>query len=274
MKKTFACFLLTSVMFLVSCKSNFEKVRSSGDVQLILNKAFEYYEKEDFSKAQTLFELVLSSINGSDKAEKACYQYAYCHYYLKEYLLAAYYFKNFSNTFTASPQREEAAFMSAYSNYQMSPIYRLEQSNTTTAIEEFQAFVNLFPDSKRVGECNTLIDECRRKLEAKAFAEGELYFNIRQYQSAVVSFDNLLKEYPESPDIERVRFLIAKSDYLLSKNSVVERKEERYAETIKRCDDFIEKHANGKYAKEAKQIRRDAEREMKAVKKQLKGAKA
>jgi outer membrane protein assembly factor BamD (BamD/ComL family) len=50
----------------------------------------------------------------------------------------------------------------------------------------------------------------RRKLEEKAFAEGELYFNLRQYQSAVISFDNLLRDYPESPDAERVRYLIAK----------------------------------------------------------------
>lgn len=263
-------FCAFAFVLLVGCKSNFEKVRTSGDAGLILKNAFQYYEKGQYQKAQSLFELVLSSIQGQGDAEKATYQYAYTHYYLKQYLTAAYYFKNFSNTFVNSAFREEAAFMSAYSNYQLSPTYRLEQSNTQKAIEEFQLFVNLFPQSKRVEECNRLIDEMRRKLEQKAFAEGQLYYNLRQYQSSVISFDNLLRDYPESPDAERVRYLIAKSEYLLSNNSILEKKTERYNETITRCNDFLEKYPQSKYAKEVAEIRTNADRQLKLVQKRLK----
>ncbi|HNG89740.1 MAG TPA: outer membrane protein assembly factor BamD, partial [Saprospiraceae bacterium] len=271
MRFTFGWFpLLLALCLTLGCKSSFEKVRTSGDAAHILKSAFEYYEKGHYQKAQTLFELVLSSIQGQSDAEKATYQYAYTHYYLKQYLTAAYYFKNFSNTFVNSPFREEAAFMSAYSNYQLSPTYRLEQSNTQKAIEEFQLFVNLFPQSKRVDECNRLIDELRRKLEQKAFAEGELYYNLRQYQSSVISFDNLLRDYPESPDAERVRYLIAKSSYLLSENSVLEKKTERYNQTITRSNDFLEKYPQSKYADDIKDIRGDAERKLKSVQKRLK----
>lgn len=271
MKKIVGSLLLAGFVFLtVACKSTFEKVRTSGDPELILTTAFDSYEKGQYQRAQTLFDLVMNTLKGDDRAEKAFFYYAYTHYHLKQYLLAAYYFKNFSNTFLNSEFREEAAFMSAYSNYQLSPTYRLDQTNTIAAIEEFQLFVNLFPTSKRVDECNKLIDELRRKLEEKAFAEGELYFNLRQYQSAVISFDNLLRDYPESPDAERVRYLIAKSSYLLSENSIVEKKEERYTETIKRVDDFLEKYSAGKYVKEVKQIRKDSEDAVKAIKKRLK----
>ena len=271
MRKIIGSLLLAGFIFLAgSCKGSFEKIRTSGDAELILNKAFEYYENEQYQRAQTLFDLVLNTLKGSDKAEKAYFCYAYTHYHLKQYLLGAYYFKNFSNTFLNSEFREEAAFMSAYSNYQLSPTYRLDQGNTIAAIEEFQLFVNLFPESKRVDECNKLIDILRRKLEEKAYSEGELYFNLRQYQSAVISFDNLLRDYPESPDAERVRYLVAKANFLLSENSIVEKKEERYTETIKRCDDFLEKYSTGKYAKELKQVRKDSEEALKAIKKRLK----
>jgi outer membrane protein assembly factor BamD len=274
MKKLIIWTLFLGCFVLFSCKSTYEKVRTSNNPELILKNAFVYYEKEDYLKAQSLFELVMNSLRGRTDAEKAYYYYANCHFKLKEYTLAAYYFKNFSNTFTSSPLREEASYMSAFANYKLSPIYRLEQSNTVKAIEEFQVFVNLFPESKRVDECNKLIDECRRKLEEKAFGEGELYYNLRQYQSAVASFDNLLRDYPESPDVERVRFLIAKSYYLLSENSVIEKKEERYKSTIQRCDDFLEKYATGKYAKEIKQIKKDAVRSEKEVHTKLKNSKA
>lgn len=271
MKKTFGWLLVAGLVALTGgCKSNFEKIRTSGNPDLILQKAFAYYEKEDYQRSLTLFDLVLNQVKGKDAAEKAYFQYAYAHYHTKQFVLAAYYFKNFANTFINSPFREEAAFMSAYSNYQQSPTYRLDQGNTVAAIEEFQLFVNLFPQSSRVEECNRLIDECRRKLEEKAFAEGQLYFNTKQYAAAVISFDNLLREYPESPDAERVRYLIVKSDYLLSVNSVVDKKTDRYQETLTRSDAFLEKYPDSPYAKEVKQIRKDAETELKTLRKRLK----
>lgn len=271
MKKTHVLLLVIGSMWLFSaCKSEFERIRVSGNPQLVLRKAFEYYDKAEYQRSQTLFDLVLNTIRGDTIAERAYFYYAYTYYYQKQYTLAAYYFKNFSNTFTTSAFREEAAYMSAYSNYLLSPTYRLDQGSSRTAIDEFQLFTNLFPKSKRVEECNKLIDELRRKLEEKAFAEGELYYNLRQYQSAVISFDNLLRDYPESPDAERVRFLIAKSSFLLSENSVIEKKLERYAECVTRCNDFLDKYSTGKYTKEIKQLRRDAEDAQKALRKRLK----
>lgn len=271
MKKAVIFLLfLSAFSFITACKSEFEKVRTSGNVDLILKKAFEYYDAKAYQRSLTLFDLVLNSLRGRPEAEKAYYTYAYCNYNLKQYSLAAHYFKNFSNTYTNSPLREEAAFMSAYANFLQSPTFRLEQSASERAIEEFQLFVNLFPNSKRVDECNRLIDQLRRKKEEKAFAEGELYYNMRQYQSAVASFDNLLRDYPESSDVERVRYLIAKADYLLSENSIVEKKQERYTETIRRCDDFLAKHPTGQYSKEIRQIKKDAQQALKAVNKRLK----
>lgn len=271
MRKMFGWLAVSSLLFLAgACKSEFERVRVSGNPDLTLKKAFEYYEKEEYQRAQTLFDLVLNTLRGQEQAEKAYFQYAYTHYHLKQYLLGAYYFKNFSNTFLNSPFREEAAFMSAYCNYQLSPIFRLDQTNSQKAIEEFQLFVNLFPKSERVAECNRLIDELRRKLERKTFAEGELYYNLRQYQSAVISFDNLLRDYPESPEAEQVRYLIAKASFLLSENSVVEKKIERYSEAITRCDDFLEKYEKGKYAKEIRDTRKKAEQAIKDLRKRLK----
>ncbi|MBL7828960.1 MAG: outer membrane protein assembly factor BamD [Saprospiraceae bacterium] len=268
--KTGWLFLFVALFLAASCKSNYEKIRTSGDAELILTKAFDYYEKKNYQRALSLFDLVLNTLRGDARAEKAYYQYAYCHYNTKQYLLAAFYFKNFSNTFTNSQFREETAFMSAYSNYLLSPTFRLDQGNTKTAIEEFQLFVNLFPSSKRVEECNKLIDGLRRKLEEKAFAEGQLYYDLRQYQSAVISFDNLLRDYPESPDVERVRYLIAKSSYLLSENSVIEKKVERFTECVKRCEDFLGKYPKGSYSKEIKQLKKDAEASLKNVKQRLK----
>ena len=169
MKNRWLPFILFAIVLVVlpSCKNEFEKIRASGDQEAIYEKAFEYYEKEDWVKAQSLFELIISTLRGKTQAEKVYFHYAYTHFHLRKYILAAYYFDNFSNTFTTSDLREEADFMSAYSNYQLSPSFRLDQTYTEQSIEGLQLFTNTYPNSERVAEANQLIDEMRKKIGAQ-----------------------------------------------------------------------------------------------------------
>jgi outer membrane protein assembly factor BamD len=257
----FVCLIALSV--LSACKSGFEKVRTSGNPDLILKEAFAYYEKGEWQKAQSLFELTINNLRGRQDSEKAYYQYADTYYKLGDYTFASYYFKQFVSTFSNTPLREDALFLSAYSHYLLAPNSKLEQSETTKAIDELQTFSNQFPNSKRVTDCNRLIDELRRKLEQKAFAEGELYYNLRQYQSAMLAFENMLRDYPESPDAERVRYLMCKSAYELAQNSILEKRGDRYREAREKSELFLSKHPKGKYNKEVRDIKKTSESESK-----------
>lgn len=251
--------LAVGMMLLVaSCKSEFERVRISGDVNLIYQKANEYYEQEEYQKAQTLYELIISSFRGRPEAEEIYYKYAYTYYNQEQYLLAAYYFKNFSQTYTVSPKREEADFMTAYANYQLSPTFRLDQTYSNKAIEEFQLFVNTYPRSERVEECNRLIDQMRAKLEKKNFETGKLYFDLRFYQAATHVFENLLKDYPETQNGEEIRYMIVRSAYLLAENSVVDKQQERYTEAKEGADKFLERYPDSRYSKEVASIQSDS----------------
>lgn len=265
-KHLFSIVLAIGFFFLTSCKSEFEKIRATGDVDQIYKKAFEYYEEEEYSKAQSLFELIINNLRGKVEAEKVYFYYSYTHYYLRRYVMASYYFGNFSSTFPNSPYREEADFMTAYANYQLSPSYRLDQTYSSKAIDQFQLFVNTYPTSERVAECNNLIDEMRRKLEKKAFAEGELYYDLSQYQAATQSFENLLKDFPESPDAEKVRFLILKGNFLLAENSIIGKQNERFQATLEYYERFVNKYPTSKYRKEADSIYKSSNKKLKQLK--------
>lgn len=253
MKKNIVLLAIFGILSLVStsCKNEFEKIRSSGDVNILMKKGLEYYAKGEYQKAQTLFELVMPSIKGRPELEDISYKYSYTHFHLRTYTSASYYFKNFANTFANSPLREEAEYLSAYSEYKESPEHRLDQESTLKAIEGFQYFVNNFPESKRVKDCNKLIDELRKKMETKAFEEGELYYKIEQYQAAITVFDNLLKDFPETSDAEKIRFLILKSEYQLAENSIYEKQLERFKLVIEKYNDFNDKFPKSRYKKDA-----------------------
>lgn len=257
---------LSAALLLGACKSEFERIRTSNDANLLYKKAEEYYNEGEYQKAQTLYELVIATYRGRPEAEDISFKYAYTYYQLKQYILASYYFKNFSQTYTSSPHREEADFMSAYSNYQLSPTFRLDQKYTQEAIDELQLFVNTYPRSNRVQECNNLIDEMRAKLEKKAFEEGKLYFNLRYYQSATHVFENLLKDFPETKNAEEVRYMIIQSAYLLAANSLVTKQEERYKEVLTRTEPFLTRFPDSEYKKEVLTIQTNSQKKLNQLK--------
>ena len=252
-------------MGLSSCKTEFEKVRQSNDPPRVLESANKYYDADEFDKAQLLYELAITSYRGKAEAENMFFRYAYTHFHQQQYILANHYFQNFSNTFTNSDKREEAAFMAAYASYKQSPSYRLDQEFTNKAIEGLQTFVNTYPRSERIAECNKIIDELRSKQEKKMYEEGMLYFDLRNYQSANQSFGNLLREFPETQNAKNVRYMMIRSAFDLAKNSTYEKRKERFVETIDLAQRFLKKYDKSSERREIKGIIADANSEIKKL---------
>jgi len=240
-------FFVAAIILLSACKSEYETVRTSGDSDAIMAAAQKYYDEGDYTKSISLFEIILPTLRGKAGGEEMFFKYADAHYKNRSYILAAHYYKTFSDTYGTSEKREEAMFMTAYSNYRLSPRFKLDQTYSDKAIQEFQLFANTFPNSEKVQECNKLIDELRKKKEEKEFESGKLYFNMKKYSAAVVTLQNMLLAFPGSPDEEEARFLIAKSNFLLAKNSIYTLQEERFDETVKSCDRFFKKYPESKY---------------------------
>lgn len=247
-----ASLFLLVLIALSGCKSEFERIRLSGNVDQIYTKGMAYYDEGDYQKSQALFELIINNFRGRKEAEDLYFRYAQTHFHLKNYILAAYYFRTFGSTYPLSSLREEADYMAAYAHFKLSPVFRLDQSNTQKAIDGFQDFVNNYPRSARVEECNRLIGGLRAKLERKAFEEAKLYYDLREYQASLQSFENLLKDFPDSKDVERVRFLMIEAAYAWAANSVREKQQERYQRTLEYIGLFRNKYPRSSFSSNVK----------------------
>lgn len=248
---SFLAFIIAS---LLACRSEFETVRLSNDPELFLKKALQYYDEEEWFKSQTLIEQAIPFYRGRPESEEMFFKYAKTFYNLNQFILSSHWFNNFSNTYPNSQFREESDWLLAYSNYQQSPNYRLDQTESDQAVELFQTFVNTYPNSTRVKECNEIIDELREKREIKSFEEGKLYYNLGQYQAAVASFNNTLKDFPESRDKEEILFLIADANFLLAENSIYGKKSDRYEDALELAREFLRKYPDGQRASDARNI--------------------
>src|ERR1700743_1250564 len=78
---------------------NFNKILKSSDYEFKYTKAIEYYNKSNYTSAETLFEELIPVFKGTDRAEQVYYYYSYCHYYLTDYALAGFHFRTFARTF-------------------------------------------------------------------------------------------------------------------------------------------------------------------------------
>ncbi len=259
--------LVFVVLFLASCKSEFEALRTSNQPEKVYKAANKYYDNKEYDRAVALYDVVIQFYRGRKEAEDLFYRYAYAHYHLGDFILASTYFKNFATTFGNSQNKQEAEYMSAYSNYRLSPNFKLDQSYTEKAIEGFEQFINAYPETERAQEANKLIDDMRRKLEQKSFEQGNLYYKIGQYQAAVTAFQNTLKDFPESKKAEEIRWLIIRSSYVLAENSVIEKREDRYNQCLEFAKTFQRKYPKSRWAGDVKKIIQDSTSEINKIKK-------
>ena len=246
--------ILVVTLFVTSCKSGLETIQKSKDFNYKLQKADEYFDKKQWSKANVLYEELLTIFKGTKNFEAVYYKYAFTFYNDRNYLAASYHFKNFAELFPKSSNTDECEYLNALCLFNLSPEYTLDQSNTVKSIGEMQTFVNTHPDSKKIKEANEMIDASREKLEEKDKYGAELYYKISEYKAASVAFEQILRKYPDSKNAEYYQYMIVKSSYYYAKNSIVDKQELRYNTAVANFIDFIKVYTKSQYRSELEKI--------------------
>jgi outer membrane protein assembly factor BamD len=252
----YRALFVIALSFIFSFSScSFQKILKNGTVDEKYEAAVKLYNQKDYSRALQLFDQLIGAMRATDKSQKIYYYYAYCYYNQKDYTLASYYFKRYTTNFPNTPEAEECMFMSAFCNVQISPEYSLDQTPTYDALKDLQLFTNTYPTSKRVSECNDLIDKLRLKLEMKDYKLAKMYYRMDDYAASIKGFSNILKDFPDSPHREEVMFLIVKSYYSFAKESILEKQKERYAKVAASYNDFAAQFPTGKLTAEAADLK-------------------
>ncbi len=216
--------------------------------------AIKYYEEEKYDRAMPLLEELIPMFRGTERAEKVYYCYCYCNYQMDLLYAAAYHFKKFADTYPLSEHAQHMLFMHAYSNYMLSPIPSLDDTDTKKAINAFQLFINTYPQHELVDSSNVMMDKLRYKLEEKSYQNAKQYYRIFAFKAAIIALNNTLIDFPETKYHEEILFLILKSNFLLAENSVEKKKLERINNTIEAYYTFVDSYKESKYLKEAQTI--------------------
>ncbi|MDZ4822125.1 MAG: outer membrane protein assembly factor BamD [Flavobacteriales bacterium] len=252
MSKNFLLFFIAFLSF-VSC-SEYGRVVKSTDAEFKFTKAVEYYESKEYFKALPIFEELIGITRGTDRAEEVYYYYAKCHYGIKDYYLANYYFKQFTKTYSTSRYAEECLFLAAMCSYKLSPDFSLDQTETKAAIDEFQLFLDRYPNSANRDTSNYIVSHLNTKLELKDFEVSRLYVKTEKYKSGIQSLKDFQKTYPNSSYKEEAMYLIVKAAYQYALNSIESKQAERFRDSVESYTTFATAFPESKWLKEAAEI--------------------
>lgn len=233
-------FSLFLFILITSC-NEYQKVLNNDDTNIKYKAAEEYYNSGEYRRANRLLEQLVPAYRGKPQAERLVYFFADSYFQTKNYYLASYQFESFIKSFPKSQKLEEASFFAAKSHYMMSPVYSLDQEETNTAIEKLQIFMNNYPKSKFVDECNQLISELQNKIEKKEFEVAKQYYTIYDYRAAIKSLDNFVVEFVGSKYREEALYYKFLASYEIAINSVEAKKYQRLLD-LKQLHDNITRY--------------------------------
>ncbi|THU31968.1 outer membrane protein assembly factor BamD [Niastella caeni] len=258
-----ALLIAIVALSLASC-SKFSKVQKSTDYDYKLRMAEKYYVAQKYHYAQQLYEELFPLMKGQPQFEDLFYKYAYCSYYLRDWLQAENLFKQFVEVFPNSAKAEEMEFMRAYTYYRQSPKPELDQTNTQKTIGLMQTFINTHPNSTKNKEASEIMDKCRAKLEEKEYGSATLYYNMGHYRAAAIAYTSLMSDFPDSEKSDAYKLQVIKSYYLFAMNSIEEKKTARFEQVITECNDFIDRFPESTLKKEVENYQTLSKNNLKA----------
>lgn len=262
MKIRILCTLLLA-MLLASC-GEYNKILKSRDAELKYEYAKKYFDQKKYGRTITLLDEILSAYTGSSKEQEILYLLAQAYFYDKDYTTATQYYTRYYNKFPKGEFTELARFNSAYGLYLDSPDARLDQTSSFKGIQEFQNFLEYFPQSEKAPEAQDLMFKLQEKLAYKEFLAARLYYNLglynreNYYESCVVTAREALKSYPFSEFTEEFQILIVRARFEQAVYSVEEKKPVRYRDLMDEHFNYKNMFPNGKYTKESERYYRAA----------------
>ena len=247
-------------MAICSCKSQYEMLLGSNDVDAKYKAAFEYFNNKKYSKAASLFESLSVLTEGTEKDDTVKYYWGLSNYNGKDYYTAETNFEKFVEIYPRSPFASEARYLRLDCLYKQTLRYELDQTPTYKAMNAISEYIVDFPESERLASCRDMLTELGERLDRKAYEGAKLYYKMEDYLASRVAFRNVLKDDSDNIFREEILYYIAMSSYKYAYLSVPAKQKERYLTFVDDYFNFIGELPQSQYRKELDLVYRKAQK--------------
>jgi outer membrane protein assembly factor BamD len=129
-------------------------------------------------------------------------------------------FQEFLAFYPTHPRADYAQYQLGMAHYKQMRAPERDQTETRSAIREFETFVARYPNSALLPDGRAKLRESRDRLSQSEFLVGRFYYRINWYPGAIDRLSGLLKQDPEFTHRDGVYFYLG--DSLLKSNRPAE----------------------------------------------------
>jgi outer membrane protein assembly factor BamD len=251
-------------------KSKAPKSKSKGKVNFdtfrqYYDKAMKYYDTKAYLSAARIFEELYPLSIGTPLGDTILFLFADSYYQNRDYQMAAFHFKDYVRRYPGTERTELAALNAVKSMYYNSPDYNLDQFVTMLAIDEINLFIQQYPYSKYIEECNNILDEMHNKLAKKEMEIVKMYYDIGYYEATQIMARNFLKMYSASKYAPEVLYVLIKNNYDFARKSVESKKYNRYKDCLEAYETLQMQYPDNSFLADSKKLALDAENQIKKL---------
>ena len=236
-----------ALVFIPSCKSQYELLLNGSDVDAKYKAAFDYFNQGKYAKSAQLFESISPATSGTAREDTVLYYWGLSNYRYRDYYTAETNFTSFVMNFPRSPFAEDARFFRIDCLYRSTLRWELDQKPTQNAISAITEYMSEYPSSPYIVACDRMLVDLNERLDKKAFENARLYYKMEDYLASRVALKNVLKDDADNIYREDILYYIAMSSFKYAELSVASKQKERYLVFVDDYLNFIGEYPDSKY---------------------------
>jgi outer membrane protein assembly factor BamD len=242
------------LLFSIGCKG--KKVELDPEVATsdeALYKMGEENLKKDPERARLYFRQIIESFPRSFYAQRAKLAIADSYYNKGDegnMIIAASEYREFISLYPFSPSAPYAQLQIAMTYFKKSLKAGRDQTKTIQALQELRAVVSKYPLSEEANEARERIKECEERLAKHSFTIAHYYYKVKAYKAAIARLAEILTEYIEFSQMDKVFFYIGDSYF----------KQNKTEESVPYFTKLITDYPESKLAKKAQERMEEIEK--------------
>lgn len=258
------CLIAVAATLVMTGCGEYYAATKHADVEYKYELAKACYIQGQYSRATELFTDLIFGLKGTGNGEECLFMAGMSAYMGHDYETGAQTFRKYYQSYPRGTYVELARYYCGLALYENVADPRLDQSTTDQAINELQSFLDAYPYTTLKEQTQDMIFRLQDHLVEKQFLAAQMYYNLgnyvgncnfggSNYEACIVTSENALRDYPYASAERREQFgmLILRSRYHLARQSIEEKRLERFRETVDEYYGFVNEFPESIYLKEA-----------------------
>ena len=239
-------FIYITIPIFISCSLNSDIDTTSQDNELMkkLDKGITLFESKKYTRSLDEFNSIILNDRGSKLAVEARFYQGESNFELEQYNEAISSYEKFMQYSSDLAKVEYVKFKICKSYFNLSTTYSRDQENNEFAFMKLQYFIDEFPNSTFIAETEEMLQLLRERKAQKVYETGRLYLKLKEYDSAIIYFNDVVENYYDTQFSDKARVSIiffymlqdktddAKKYYEINKNKFQDESIKKEAEEI------------------------------------------